>query len=123
MTHPASRVPIPESGSETGSKGGAAAGTEAADVVAAAVLAVPGVAALHSGMFGEVGTYLPGRRVRGVRLSDTGSDIHVTLYFGASVRVVAEQIRQVVAALVPGPVHVTVQDVLPATAEPAQPEF
>lgn len=120
MTQPASAASIPRKGSGTGSEGATAASTELADVVAAAVRAVPGVAALHSGMFGEVGTYLPGRRVRGVRLRETGSDIHVTLYFGVSVRAVAEQVRQVVAALVPGPVHVTVQDVLPVTAEPAQ---
>ena len=44
--------------------------TEPADVVAAAVRSVPGVAGLHAGMFGEVGTYLPGRRVAGIRIVD-----------------------------------------------------
>ncbi len=114
MTHPAA-ADAPLAGSPS-------AGTEPADVVAAAVYAVPGVAALHSGMFGEVGTYLPGRRVPGVRLSEDGTDIHVSLFFSAPVRAVAEQIRQVVAALVPGPVHVTVEDVLPTSAAPAPPD-
>jgi len=36
-----------------------AAAAEPADVVAAAVRGVPGVAGLHAGMFGETGTYCP----------------------------------------------------------------
>ena len=46
--------------------GAAPAGDDIADRVAAAVIAVPGVAFLHGGVFGEIGTYLPGRRVSGV---------------------------------------------------------
>lgn len=123
MTHPASPARDPERGPGTGSITVSTdsiapppVSREPADVVAAAVAAVPGVAALHSGMFGEVGTYLPGRRVPGVRLRETGTDIHVSMFIGAPVRAVAEQVRQVVAALVPGPVHVTVEDVLPTSA-------
>lgn len=86
---------------------------EPADLIAAVVRAVPGVADLHPGMFGEVGTYLPGRRVPGVRLSDTGTDVHVTVFFNASVRDVAAQIRRVVALAVGSPVNVTVEDVVP----------
>ncbi len=122
MTYPASAAPDPRTRSGTGSAGAAAAGPEPADVVTAAVHAVPGVAALHSGMFGEVGTYLPGRRVPGVRITEAGTDVHVSLFFGAPVRAVAEQIRQVVGGLVPGPVHVTVEDVLPTSAAPAPPD-
>ena len=66
--------------------GGTGAAREPADVVAAAVRAVPGVADLHAGMFGEVGTYLPGRRVSGVRLGEADTDIHVSIVFGAPVR-------------------------------------
>ena len=47
------------------------------DRLAAAVLAVPGVEALHPGMFDEVGTYLPGRRVAGIRITDHAVDVHV----------------------------------------------
>lgn len=123
MTHPASSARGPERGSGAGSAGAAAAGPEPADVVTAAVRAVPGVAALHSGMFGEVGTYLPGRRVPGIRITDAGTDVHVSLFFGAPVRAVAEQIRQIVGGLVPGPVHVTVEDVLPTSAGSASLEL
>ena len=35
----------------------------AADTVAGIARAVPGVTRLHPGRYGEVGTYLPGRRV------------------------------------------------------------
>ncbi|NVN52804.1 Asp23/Gls24 family envelope stress response protein [Mycolicibacterium hippocampi] len=83
-----------------------------ADIVAEAVGSVPGVAGLHSGMFGEVGTYLPGRRVSGVRLSEGVTEVHVTLHFGAPVRQTAAQIRDVVATMVGGRVDVTVEDVV-----------
>ena len=43
----------------------------------AAVLSVPDVHDLHGGAFGEVATYLPGRRVPGVRLTDDGVELHV----------------------------------------------
>ena len=88
---------------------------EPADRLAAAVLAVPGVAALHPGMFGEVGTYLPGRRVAGIRLTDTVVDVHVVVVFGVAVRDTAAAVRSVVGSLHPGvEVNVTVEDIAPA---------
>jgi uncharacterized alkaline shock family protein YloU len=90
--------------------------TEMADVVAAAVLGVPGVAELHAGMFGEVGTYLPGRRVAGIRLGDDLTEVHVALTFGAPVRETAARIREVVGTITQGPVDVTVEDVVAPTA-------
>lgn len=90
---------------------------ELADVVADVVLAVPGVAGLHGGMFGEAGTYLPGRRVAGVRLGEDGADIHLSVVFGVPVRETAEAVRRAVAALVPGPVHVSIEDVFPAAID------
>ncbi len=87
---------------------------ELADVIAAAVTAVDGVADLHGGMFGEAATYLPGRRVPGIRLGDDGTEIHVSLQFGAPLRATAEAVRDAVAPLVSGPVHVTVEDVVRA---------
>lgn len=86
---------------------------EQADRIAAAVLAVPGVAGLHAGMFGEIGTYLPGRRVAGIRLDDNRSEVHVSVLFGAPVLSTAALIRRTVTALTTGPVDVTVEDVLP----------
>jgi len=107
MTHPAG--PSPTGGAPEGAP-------EPVDVVAAAVRAVPGVADLHGGMFGEVGTYLPGRRVPGVRLGEADTDIHVSIVFGAPVRETAQAVRRAVAPLVTGPVHVSIEDVLPADA-------
>lgn len=89
---------------------------ELVDLVAAAVTGVAGVAALHGGAFGEVATHLPGRRVPGIRLRDDGADIHLTLVFGVSVGATAQRVREAVAAVTPGPVHVTVEDVVPARA-------
>ncbi|NVN48291.1 hypothetical protein [Mycolicibacterium hippocampi] len=87
---------------------------EPADTVAAIVRAVPGVAELHSGMFGEVGTYLPGRRVPGIRIGDQGVDVHITVWQGVAVRDTAAAVRAAVAASRPGvPVNVTVEDVTP----------
>jgi len=91
---------------------------ELADQVAAAVLAVRGVTGLHGGMFGETATYLPGRRVLGVRLTEDVTDIHLSLTYGAPVFATAQQVRAAVAALVPGPVNVTVEDVAPPTDTP-----
>jgi len=90
-------------------------GVELADQVAAAVLTVRGVTGLHGGMFGETATYLPGRRVLGVRLTEDVTDIHLTLAYGAPVFATAQQVRTAVAALVPGPVNVTVEDVTSPT--------
>ena len=87
---------------------------ELADAIAAAVTAVDGVAELHGGMFGEAATYLPGRRVAGVRLDGDDTEVHVSILFGFPVRRVAEAVRDAVAPLVPGAVHVMVEDVVRA---------
>ena len=81
---------------------------EPADRVAAATLAVPGVAALHAGAFGEVATYLPGRRVVGVRTGPGATAVHVTVAFGSDIRTVAEDVRASVGAVAPGEVQVVV---------------
>jgi len=82
------------------------------DDIAAAVLAVDGVADLHGGMFGEAATYLPGRRVAGIRVGEQGTEVHVSLLFGYPLRPTAEAVRDAVAPLVSGSVHVTVEDVI-----------
>lgn len=88
-----------------------------ADIVAAAVKAVPGVAGLHGGMFGEVGTYRPGRRITGVRMSDGVTEVHVVLQFGSTVRDTAARIRDVVTAAVGGTVDVYIEDVTVGTGD------
>ncbi len=81
-----------------------------ADLVAAAALAVPGVSALHSGSFGEVGTYLPGRRVSGVRTGPDLTEVHVVVEMGAPILETAALVRAVVTSIVATPVDVYVED-------------
>lgn len=96
MTEPRSREAVAE---------------EPAETVAARVLTVPGVAALHGGMFGEVATYLPGRRLLGVSLTGSGCAVHIVVAYPHNVVDVAERVHRAVTPLVDGPVTVTVEDV------------
>ncbi|MBP2390548.1 Asp23/Gls24 family envelope stress response protein [Aeromicrobium fastidiosum] len=89
-----------------------------AEAVASAVLAVPGVNALHAGVFGEVATYLPGRRITGVRLGDDACEVHVVLDWGTPVLQTADAVRVAVEPLVDGPVDVTVQDIAAPDSAP-----
>jgi uncharacterized alkaline shock family protein YloU len=84
-----------------------------ADTVAGIARAVPGVVGLHAGMFGEVATYLPGRRVAGVRVADHTIDVHLTVDADAKVRETAAAVRQAVADAYPAhAIDVTVEDVV-----------
>jgi uncharacterized alkaline shock family protein YloU len=85
---------------------------ELADHVAAVVRAVPGVADLHSGTFGEVATHFPGRRVKGVQIRTDHCSIHVVLYWGAPVLETADRVRAAVAALVSTRIDVTIEDIV-----------
>lgn len=83
-----------------------------ADAVASITRGVPGIADLHPGMFGEVATYLPRRRVVGVRVTQTRIDIHVVVFADAPVRDTAARVRAAVADAFPGvDVDVTVEDI------------
>ncbi len=81
------------------------------DDVAAAVQAVPGVVRLSPGPFGDLQTYLPGRRVPGVRERSGRLEVGIVLSWGASAEVVARLIRARLAALTSGEVDVVVTDV------------
>ncbi len=81
-----------------------------AERAAAAALAVPGVAGLHGGEFGTVATYLPGRRVTGIRIDDDTCAVHVTVRYPADLFATAEGIRAAVRAVVAVPVDVTIED-------------
>lgn len=82
------------------------------DTLVEAVLGLPGVVALHAGALGEVATYLPGRRVPGVRVRDGVVDVHVVLTDSEPLRTTAGAVRAAVAALLPGAaVDVTVEGV------------
>lgn len=67
------------------------------DAVAAAVAAVPGVARLSRGSTIEIATYLPERRVHGVRMRDDGIDVHVVAHAGTVLPDLADDIRRAVA--------------------------
>ena len=84
----------------------------AADLVAAAVLAVQGVHSLHGGVLGEVGTYLPGRRVAGVRLLPDATEVHVAVVAGTPIPAVARDVHQAVAGARPGAVRIVIEDVV-----------
>lgn len=98
--------------------------SELADLVAAAALSVPGVEGMHAGQFGEVATYLAGRRVTGVRVRPALVEVHVVLTTETPVHSVATLIRARVAPLVGArAVDVTVEDLfdpLPTMPIPIQ---
>lgn len=71
---------------------------------------MPGVTGLHGGEFGTVATYLPGRRVTGIRIDDDTCSVHVTVRYPADLFATAERIRAAVRAVVDVPVDVTIED-------------
>ncbi len=66
---------------------------EPVEMLAIAIQSCPGVSSLSGGTFGEVATYLPGRRVRGIRLTDRTVEIHIVAFWGQPLPEVAAQIR------------------------------
>jgi hypothetical protein len=71
-----------------------------AERAAEATLACPHVLALSGGMMGEVATYLPGRRVTGVRVRDTEVDVHVVARYGPTMDEIGAQVRAALTPLV-----------------------
>ncbi|WP_018157440.1 hypothetical protein [Demetria terragena] len=82
-----------------------------ADRLAESVRDVPSVLDLHGGVMGEVGTYLPGRRISGIREYDDRWEIHVTARLGYPLAEVSRQVRDAASAHVPGvPIDVVIED-------------
>ena len=73
---------------------------------------------LHAGSFGEVATYLPGRRVTGVRVSPDLTEVHVVVQLAAPVLETAALVREAVAPIVATPVDVFVEDLDQSAAIP-----
>lgn len=93
------------------------------DLVAARVLGCPAVAALHPGPFGEVATYLPGRRISGLRTHGARLEIHVSGVYPHTPDEIAVQIRAAVATAAPAvDVLVVIEDYqappAPSSAQP-----
>ena len=81
-----------------------------------AVLQVPGVAGLHGGEHGTVATYLPGRRVRGLRVEEELAHVHLAVFEGYELVDVADAVRASVAGLLqrdPQTVVITIEDLVP----------
>lgn len=85
---------------------------ELAERIAAAVRTVPTVHDLHGGVFGEVATYLPGRQVGGVKLTQRGCEIHVAAVADIPLTETVAAVRAAVTPLVDGPVDIVVEDVV-----------
>lgn len=74
-----------------------------ADAIAAAALQSPKVAAMAGGgLAGEAATYLPGRRVIGVRIDDDHVEVHVVARWDAVLPDLADGVRQAVAPVADG---------------------
>lgn len=86
---------------------------DAADRIAAAVTACPGVARLADpGVAGHLATYLPGRRVTGVRAGPDGLEVAVVARWGVPIPELADGVRAAVEPVVGAvPVQVHVVDV------------
>lgn len=88
-----------------------------AERIAAAVTAHPAVAGLHGGIFGVVATYLPGRRLTGVRVDEDRLDsepveLAVVLHLDEPIPGVVRALRREVSRLCGGAaVDITVADV------------
>ena len=70
------------------------------DAVAAAVVACPSVAHLVQGGPGEqVATFLPGRRVGGVRVTDEAIEVHIATRWDVPIPLAAVEVRTALAGL------------------------
>ncbi|MDP8955159.1 MAG: hypothetical protein M3N37_09660 [Actinomycetota bacterium] len=70
------------------------------DAVVHVVAQCPSVARLTSGTGVEAVSYLPGRRVPGVRVGEGGLEVHVVARYGPTMAQVAEEIRRGLRPLV-----------------------
>jgi hypothetical protein len=86
-----------------------------ADRIAAAVTALPHVAGLHSGRFGEIATLLPGRRVPGVRIRPDEITVGVTGRYPVAVARTGDDVRAAIGP-VDRPVNVWIGDIAPPAA-------
>lgn len=81
------------------------------DAVALAVQQCPAVSGLDGGRFGEVASYLPGRRVTGVMTGDGRVRVQVRSRWGIPAAVLARQITAALAPVTSHPVHVVIADI------------
>jgi hypothetical protein len=71
------------------------------------------VAAVGSGLAGGAATYLPGRRIEGVRVTDEALELEIRMCWGPTAADVAADVRSAVGPLAPGKrVDVSITDVV-----------
>lgn len=81
------------------------------DAIAAAVVACPSVAGLSGGAVGAVATYLPGRRVTGLRIEAATVSVHVVGRYGPTMTEIGGQVARAVTPLAGGrQVAVVIED-------------
>lgn len=109
-----------------GPAGGLDRARDVSERIAARLLEHPDVAELHSGPYGTTATYLPGRRVIGVRVGtlEDGVEVAVVLHLRRPFREVATELQQAVRGALTTTaavaVHVTVADVVTADGVPSR---
>jgi len=81
------------------------------DAVARAVRACAGVAGLNAGPFGGIASYLPGRRVPGVVVSDDAVTVTITARWGSTAAGLRAQILAALRPLVDRRVDIVVADI------------
>ncbi|MCP2322937.1 hypothetical protein HDA40_001444 [Hamadaea flava] len=97
------------------------------DAIAEAVRRCPGVEDLYAGSPAELATYLPGRRVVGVRVAESAVSVQIQVRWGRPIPEIAAAVRTAVAPLAGGrPVDVLVADLVgepsESDSEPSGPE-
>jgi hypothetical protein len=96
-------------------------GAETVEAIAATVLRCPAVARLHGGRFNTITSCLPGRRVVGVTVMPSEVTVGVVGRYPGTVAQIAAQVREAVAAVVPGvAVTVAVEDIDIAAVDPPE---
>jgi hypothetical protein len=87
--------------------------------IQAAVLGCPGVAGLGSGTIGELATYLPGRRLPGIRVTPELVELEICAAWGPSAKLIAGQIWAALAAVVTDrPIEIVITDIAPPEMTP-----
>lgn len=95
------------------------------DLVAAAVRGCPAVDDLDEGLSGSAATYLPGRRVIGVRIDNDRVYVQVRARWGITAGGLGRQVRSAVLPLAAGrAIDVNISDIAePGSLSPATPPF
>lgn len=85
-----------------------------AETVAERAMLSRSVHGLYAGGAVEVATYLPGKRISGVRIRESEVEVHVVARWGTRLMDVAEEVRELVSPVTGDlPVSVFIDDVSP----------